>query len=429
MEDTSTNVVDQSWRSSRRVLFVVLFLINVLNYADRFVLPAVATEIKAAVGLSDTQIGLIGTAFLLVYAITAVPLGVVADRSLRTRVVSLGVAVWSVATVVTGFTRTFAQLFAARAFLGIGEASYFPASTSLLADAFPHGSRGRLMSWWNFATPIGVFLGFAAGGVVGARFGWPFAFYLTAAPGLILAAVISMLREPARGSSERLRASPESGDALATMRKLLRVRSLVASILAQSFSFFVLGGVSFWIPTYMHDHFKLDTATAGILSGVVIVVSGGVGTLIGGYVADHLLARGHSGARLVVPGLGFLGAAPFILLGILAPSLGGFLIFFGLAAGLLQTASGPLTALSQDVVVPARRAQAVAISLLITHLLGDAFAPTALGALSDALGGLERALLVAPVAVVAAASVALVGSRWVALDRKRVLLEAAVAQE
>lgn len=421
---TPEKIVGSDWRASGRVLFAVIFLINALNYADRFVLSAVATEIKASLGLNDAQLGLIGTAFILVYALTAIPLGVLADRARRTFVIAAGVAAWSLATALTGFTRSFGQLLAARAFVGIGESSYFPASTSLLADAFPHETRGRLMSWWNLALLVGVFLGYAGGGVVGGRFGWSAAFYLVALPGLILAGVVALLHEPIRGASERLGAAPAREGWRAATARLLETRSLVAAILAQASSFFVLGGVSFWIPTYMHERFGLTTSAAGLLSGGVVVVAGGVGTLLGGYLADSFLARGFAGARLAVPGFGYLLGAPVVLLGVLAPTLGLFLVCFGVGAGLLQAASGPLTALSQDVVIPSRRAQAVAIALLVVHVLGDASAPPVLGLLADHLGGLEHAFLFTPPALLLAALFAFLGSRSVAADRQRVLSEA-----
>src|SRR5439155_23446820 len=122
----------------------------------------------------------------------------------RTALVASGVAFWSFATLLTGLTRNFYQLFAARALLGIGESTYFPPSTTLLADSFSHERRGRLMSWWGMATLVGVFLGFGVGGIVGGAFGWRTAFYLTAAPGLILALLINVLRDPPRGATEAL---------------------------------------------------------------------------------------------------------------------------------------------------------------------------------------------------------------------------------
>ncbi|HLZ09261.1 MAG TPA: MFS transporter, partial [Chloroflexota bacterium] len=125
-----------SWRARPRAIFAILFAIGILNYTDRFVLPAVATSIKTEFVLTDSQVGLLGTAFLLVYAVVAIPSGSVADRYRRTGFVATGVAFWSLATLLTGLTQNFGQLFGARALLGIGESTYFPPSTTLLADSF-----------------------------------------------------------------------------------------------------------------------------------------------------------------------------------------------------------------------------------------------------------------------------------------------------
>src|SRR5207244_1659120 len=134
--------------------------------------------------------------------------------------------------------------------------------------------------------------------------------------------------------------------------------------------------------------FQQGQAQAGILSGGVIVVGGGIGTIAGGYLADTLLKRGIPSARLLVPAIGFLASTPIIAAALQTNSIVSFLILMFFATAMIQSSSGPLTALSQDVIIPARRARAVAISLLLTHLLGDAFAPFAIGSLSDALGGL-----------------------------------------
>ncbi len=412
------------WQASGAVLFAVLFGINVLNYTDRYVLPAVVSQVKTDFALSDTEVGFLGTAFLLVYAVSAVPAGIIADRFRRTSLIGYGVAVWSVATLITGFTHSFGQLFGARALLGIGEAAYFPPSTTLLADTFPLERRARLMSWWGLATPLGVFLGFAVGGLMGQAFGWRAAFSFVAVPGLVLAIVVSRLQDPPRGASERLLAGAGAEAWTTTVRKILAARSLSFSILSQALAFFVLGGVSFWIPYYLNLQFGLSVGSSGILSGALFVVGGGIGTLLGGHLADFLRERGVSSARLLVPALGFVVSAPVILAAVVTTSVTVFLVLFFLAGGLLQMYSGPMTALSQDVVVPGRRARAVALSLLIAHVLGDAFSPAAIGILSDALGSLQTSLLLAPVAIVVAAAFAFVGCRWVATDRRVVLIEA-----
>src|ERR1041385_3697318 len=168
-------------------VLALLFGINFLNYMDRWVGSAVAPLIQAEFGLSDFNVGLLGSSFTLVYALGALPFGLWADRGMRKTVIGAGVAIWSAATLLTGFTTNFAQLFVTRAFLGIGEASYYPAGTSLLGDFFSREKRGRVMSIWSAGSAVGIAAGFAGGGLLAAQFGWRPAFFVTAAPGLLLA--------------------------------------------------------------------------------------------------------------------------------------------------------------------------------------------------------------------------------------------------
>src|SRR6202521_1198349 len=161
--------------------------INFLNYMDRWVAAAASPLIQKEFRLSDAQIGLLDSAFLLVYAAAALPFGYWADRGVRRTVVGVGVAIWSIATLFTGFARSFVQLFLSRAVLGIGEASYYPAGTSLLSDYFPKEQRGRAMSIWGAGSAVGIAVGFAGGGYVAEKFGWRRAFLFAALPGLVCA--------------------------------------------------------------------------------------------------------------------------------------------------------------------------------------------------------------------------------------------------
>src|SRR6202158_5490701 len=178
--------------------------INFLNYMDRWVAAAAAPLIQSEFGLSDALIGLLGSAFLLVYAVAALPFGYWADRGVRRTVVGVGVAIWSVATLFTGFARSFVQLFLSRAVLGIGEASYYPAGTSLLSDYFPKEQRGRAMSIWGAGSALGIAVGFAGGGYVAEKFGWRNAFFFAAVPGILCALLAFRLHEPLRGSAEKM---------------------------------------------------------------------------------------------------------------------------------------------------------------------------------------------------------------------------------
>src|ERR1700738_4689522 len=158
-------------RYARHLLGVIVG-INSLNYLDRYILPAVATRIQAEFHLTDSQVGLLGSAFLLVYAVATIPFGTGADRGVRKTVIGIGVTIWSLATLFTGLARSYSQLFAARAVMGIGEASYYPAGTALLGDYFKKEGRGRAMSIWASGTAVGIAVGFAGGGIVASTLGW-----------------------------------------------------------------------------------------------------------------------------------------------------------------------------------------------------------------------------------------------------------------
>ncbi len=189
-------------RGQARFGFTILFIINVLNYADRFVLPAVLPKIQADMGLTLTQAGLLGSSFLFVYALATLPLGVWADRSIRKNIVALCVGIWSVATILAGFTRNFLQLFSVRSVLGIGEAGYAPASLSLLGDFFSKEKRARILSYWSAGTLLGTAIGLALGGLVADFFGWRYAFFIVGIPGLIAAFLAWRMIEPRRGAFE-----------------------------------------------------------------------------------------------------------------------------------------------------------------------------------------------------------------------------------
>jgi MFS transporter, Spinster family, sphingosine-1-phosphate transporter len=393
-------------RGYARYVLAVMVGINFLNYLDRYILPAVATKIQDEFRLSDSAVGLLGSAFLLVYALSTIPFGVWADRGVRKTVVGVGVTIWSLATLFTGLARNYLQLFLARAVLGVGEASYYPAGTALLGDYFSKGARGRAMSIWSAGTAVGIAVGFAGGGIVASVLGWRAAFYMTAIPGLIFAVLAFGLREPLRGSAEERgpRTPKPAAITARTFLRLLEIPSLRATIAAETALFFVLGGAAFWLPEYLHRRFGLGSGSAGTLAGGVLVVGLLAGSLLGGVIADRLAQRRKRASNLPVGIAGFVAGAVFVFLALLMPSLALFVPMFLLGAAALYLYNGPYTAIKQNVVLPTVRASAVTISLLIEHLLGDSYSPFAIGKLSDALHSLQLALLILlpPVLIVAA---------------------------
>lgn len=383
-------------RGYARYVLAVMVGINFLNYLDRYILPAVASRIQAEFHLTDSQIGLLGSAFLLVYAVATIPFGVWADRGVRKTVVGVGVTLWSLATLFTGLARNYVQLFVARAVLGVGEASYYPAGTALLGDYFRKEGRSRAMSVWAAGTAVGIALGFAGGGIVASRLGWRAAFYFTALPGLVFAVLAFGIREPLRGAAEaRGPSTNAAGDvSFKAAIQLLSIPTLRATIAAETALFFVLGGAAFWLPTYLSRQFGLGTGSAGTLAGGVLVLGLLAGSLLGGVLAERLSRRRGAASNLPVGIAGFVAGAVLVALALLMPNLVLFVPVFLLGAASLYLYNGPYTAIKQNVVLPTVRATAVTISLLIEHLLGDSYSPYVIGRVSDALHDLRLALLI-----------------------------------
>ena len=396
--------------------------INFLNYMDRYVGAAASPLIQKEFHLSDSQVGLLGSAFLLVYAVAAVPFGYWADRGVRKTVVAAGVAIWSLATLFTGFAHSFPQLFVSRAVLGIGEAGYYPAGTSLLSDYFPKEQRGRTMSIWGAGSTFGIAVGFAGGGYIAEKFGWRSAFFFAAVPGILFAVLAFGLREPLRGSAEKIgRAVERIHDAsLRNFVDLLRIRTLRATILSQTLLYFVLASNAFWLPILLTRRFNLSVGKAGLLAGVVLVAGGLIGTLAGGWIADRR-ARNNPSAHLEVGIAGFLLGAIFITIALVAPlNVGPIPVFvpaFVLAVVCLYLYSGPFTAVAQNVVSPGLRASAVTMLLLISHVFGDSHSTFDVGWISDRIGSLQTALLItSPTLLVLAAVIAGTGLGTVRRD-------------
>ncbi|TMD82761.1 MAG: MFS transporter [Chloroflexi bacterium] len=401
-------------RGYPRYVLAVMVGINFLNYLDRYILPAVATKIQGEFHLTDSQVGLLGSAFLLVYAVATIPFGIWADRGVRKTVVAVGVTIWSLATLFTGLARNYVQLFMARAVLGIGEASYYPAGTALLGDYFRKEGRARAMSVWAAGTAVGIAVGFAGGGIIAGSLGWRVAFYMTAVPGLVFAVLAFGLREPLRGAAEARGPQTRAAAPITwrTFARLLEIPALRATIAAETALFFVLGGAAFWLPTYLSRRFGLGTGAAGTLAGGVLVVGLLAGSLLGGTIADRLTRRRGAASNLPVGIAGFLAGAVLVALALVMPSLVLFVPMFLLGAASLYLYNGPYTAIKQNVVLPTVRASAVTIALLIEHLLGDSYAPWAIGRVSDALHSLQLALLILlPPLLVLAALFASLGLR------------------
>jgi MFS transporter, Spinster family, sphingosine-1-phosphate transporter len=393
----------QSLPTRRAALSALALLtaMNLLNYLDRFVVAPLATNLKESMTLTDTQLGLLPSVFLVVYTLSAPLFGSWGDRGRRTHPIALGVGVWSIATVFSGLARTYPELLAARALVGVGEAALVAVSPALLADCFAPASRGRVFAVFNMAIPVGSALGFVLGGLIGTHFGWRTAFFVAGVPGLFLALAALRLPDPPRGvqdAPEEAAAAPAAASgALGRYAQLLRRAPYMAIVLGYAAYTFALGGLAFWMPSFLERVRGLTQAQAGTQFGEIVVLTGFVGTFVGGWLADYAL-RFSRHAYLWVSGAVTVLAAPLALVALAAPQREVYFPALVLAQLLLFMSTGPVNAALVSSVSPWQRASAAALCMFIIHVLGDVPSPTLIGYLSYH-GSLARAVLIVPLAI------------------------------
>ncbi|MFL6245962.1 MAG: spinster family MFS transporter [Thermoanaerobaculia bacterium] len=375
----------------------ILTLINLFNYIDRWVVAAVIEPIKHSLGLSDTQLGVIGTGFIVVYALTSPVFGTLGDRRARPPLISLGVAIWSVATGLAGFARGFWTLFFARSTVGVGEAAYGTIAPAILSDLFPIERRGRVFAVFFAAIPIGSAAGYVLGGWADHHFGWRAAFWLAGFPGLLLSLLVLLVKDPPRGQQDHAHVPRVSGNAY---RDLLRNRPYVLSVLGYAAYTFALGGLGFWMPAFLERARGMSRSDATVTFGVMVMVTGFIGTFLGGWLGDKLLSKTKQ-SYLWVSGIATLLAAPVALVGLMHHARPVYLSALTVAEVLIFMSTGPINSAIVNVVSPLERATAVGMSVFVMHVLGDIPSPAMIGAISDATS-LERGILIVTVAMLIA---------------------------
>ncbi len=364
-----------------RVL-IILTSLNLLQYMDRYLIASLGTLVKGEMGLSDRSFGFLGTAFFLVYLLTSPIFGYLGDRWGHVRLMAWGAVLWSLATSLTFWVGSYFTLLLARGAVGVGEASFGTLSPAYIADILPLARRARAMGWFYVALPVGSALAYLVGGLTGSHWGWRPAFLLAGLPGLAMAALIWRL--PEVQTRTVVQPTPPTGANLwSGAMSLLKIPTMRWVSLGFGMSTFTLGGLAFWMPRYLELYKGLSLAQANLLMFGAVAVAGGLGTLAGGYLGDRLQVRTLN-APLWVSGLGITLALPLAALALLAPGPAIYIPAFSLAVFLLFLNPGLLTAVVVSVAGARRRALAVALNIVIIHLIGDVPSPYLIGWASDA---------------------------------------------
>ncbi len=363
----------------------MLWLVCLFNYADRQAIFSVFEPIKEEMKLDDVQLGIVGGAFMWVYAAAMPFTGVIGDRVNRKALILGGLVFWSVVTLATGWATEYWQLVLLRALEGLGEAFYFPASMSLISDYHGPATRSRAMGIHQSSVYAGTILGGAVAGYCADRYGWRSGFFLFGGLGFAVAVLLLLgLREPARGAADgQLKSARPAGaaDAFRGIGEVLSNRMALLFIAVFVGSNFVASIFLSWMPTYLKRTFGMSLTLSGVNATTWRELSAMLGVVVAGWLADRW-ARRFRGGRVLVQAAGLIGGAPLIFLtgwtrdiGVLVVAMAGF----GFCKGVYDSS---IWASLYDVVPAARRATAQGLMNSIGWI-GGGIAPVAIAAASE----------------------------------------------
>jgi MFS family permease len=410
----------------------VLVAINVLNFYDRQVAGAVVEPVRKEFHLSDTQIGALNTISLILYGLVGLPLGLLADRVSRKKLLAAGIVIWTVFTACARWVNSYSFLMITRLGVGVGEATAAPTATSWIGDLFPAERRSKPLALFMLGVPLGGALSFFFTGPIALKFGWRAAMVVAAAPALLLVPLLLMLHEPRRGAAEKHAPAADAGSIWA----VLRVPTFWWITLSGALVNFILYSIGLFFPAFFTRIHHMNVARAGVMTGIVYAVGGILGGSIAGIWGDRIVQRNRSG-RMKIAAIAALLAVPLSYFGIHqgVGSISVALPLLTISYGLLNMYYGLVYASIQDIVAPALRGTSMAIYFLAMYLVGASWGTLIIGRMSDRFAlhaahlagfdhisepfkaiGLQQALLAVPVLSLLLAAVLWAGSRSIGRD-------------
>ncbi|MCX6593195.1 MAG: MFS transporter [Acidobacteria bacterium] len=428
---------------------LVLFAVNVLNFYDRNIAGALVEPMRKEFGLTDTQVGLLGSAFIWIYAIVGVPFGRIADRWSRKKLLVAGVLIWTSLTAFAGLASSYMMLLMSRLGVGVGEAVCAPTGTSWLGDLFPPDKRARVLAIFMLGVPIGGALSYFISGPAAQAWGWRTAMVIASLPALVLVPALLTLKEPQRGASENQpvpeAVAPAAENPVMAVLSIPTLWWIIASGVFLNFNMYAIGT---FMPALLSRVHKLSLATSGTATGVTYIVGGLCGSLIAGYFGDRIIRTRANGRLVIAAALSIVGA-PLAYFGVVQPAgnVALTLVCLTAAYATMNTYYGLVYSSIQDIVAPTQRGLTMALYFMAMYLCGASFGPLLTGSISDRMArqamaeagaaqmteafkaiGLQQAMVIIPVLAVALALVLWLASRTFVKDvAKRDRALAAVA--
>jgi MFS family permease len=394
-------------------IFTLLFLLYFFDYVDRMIVTSLFPYIQKEWGLTDTQSGLLVSVVYWSIVAFVFPVSILVDRWSRKKTIAIMALIWSLATALCAFTKSFPQLLMTRSGIGIGEAGYAPAGTAMLSGLFPPEKRSRMMGLWNMSIPLGIAVGITVGGFVAQHWGWRHAFGLVALPGAIAAILFFFVKDYKTVDLVKTVGSSGAGNHKARMSKMDIFREFIhtPSLILTNMGFigciFVNNAIIVWLPTYFHRVEGIPISEAGMKVGLIMLLAI-IGLPVGGWLADLWFKKNVS-SRMVFPSLTIALNAVVIFAAF--SFLDGktqymMLLLMGVLASMFAPAAITVT---QEVIHPGLRAISYSVCVVIQNLFGASMAPIVIGALSDAYG-IKAAMSILPVFLLISALLFFAGS-------------------
>jgi len=407
----------------RAYVLCILVLVYTFNFIDRQIVGILAIPIKEDLGLTDTQLGLMGgLAFALLYTTLAIPIAMAADRMSRTWIMTGALVVWSGMTAVCGMAQNFWQLFLGRVGVGIGEAGGVAPAYSLISDFFPPNQRARALSVYSFGIPIGSALGIVFGGIIATLVDWRFAFIVVGIAGIVIAPIFrATVREPVRGAFDAAGTEGRPASLREIINVLMHKPGFWGLSLGAACSSMMGYGLFFWLPSFFVRSYEITLLNASLVYGAILLVGGIAGTWLGGSLADRF-GESNRAAYARIPAFAFLATVPFYLVGVLSPTLLISVLVMTVPTALGLAWLGPVISAVQHLVPPNMRATASAIFLFVNNLIGIGIGTFAIGAISDGLQdrfgdeSLRYAILVGTIFYLLAATIFLLTAKRLERD-------------
>lgn len=373
---------------------IVLTMMNLLNYIDRYVPSVVKDLFKHDLKLTDFETSLPITGFVVVYMISSVIFGELADRFPRKYIIAAGVLIWSAATALAAFATGFWTFMLARALVGVGEAAYATLAPALLSDFFPPEKRNKILTIFYVAIPVGSAMGFILGGYFGQMYGWRAAFLICGIPGIFMALLALWIRDPGRGRYDQDSdvTPPKWVEAIGL---LLRNREFMLVVAGYTVVTFAAGALADWYPTFLQRHRGMSIEESGYYVGMSAVVGGLLGTIAGSFLADYL-KKWTRQSYMALSGCSMLLATFFGFFALTMQDATSAIVMLFCAQFFLWFYNGPVNATIANCVPSSLRVRAFAFTILLIHLLGDAISPTIVGLASDFIG-LQLAIQLVPI--------------------------------